>query len=211
MLDLKKIKQFIEKNLYLTILVSYSVLVGIFLFWYSFLLDGNSLTIIRSADQEFGQGFVRQIDGIYVAEGEENLRPVVVMIENHYDSRPVAGLEKASIIYETIIEGGITRFLAVFDGGVSAKRIGPVRSARPFFIDMAEEWDGVYFHAGGSPEALAELKFSDLDRVNEISADGVFFWRDISKLPPHNLYTSSILMERAIASKNFGCSFREVF
>ena len=128
-------------------------------------------------------------------------RPVAVMIENHVDSRPASGLEYARVVYEMIIEGEITRYLALFDGNFEAKKIGPVRSARPFFVALAEEWRAAYFHAGGSPEALQILKQSSIADINEISSDGIYFWRDRLRFAPHNLYTSSDLVKRALAAK----------
>lgn len=82
-----------------------------------------------------------------------------VMIDNHPDARPQqSGLSQASIVYEAIAEGGITRYLSIMplsqDDNTS---IGPVRSARPYFIDWASEYNGFYVHAGGSDTALNDL------------------------------------------------------
>ena len=117
------------------------------------------------------------------------------------NSRRAAGLEDASIVYEVIVEGDITRLLAFFDAGSQTGQIGPVRSLRPFFIDLAAEWDAVFFFAGGSPAALVRVADGSFAAVNEISGDGIYFWRDASRFPPHNLYTSAALMSRAAAAK----------
>ena len=145
----------------------------------------------------------RLLDGIVVSPIQSELRPLAVMVENHADARPVAGLEDARIVYESVVEGEITRFLAIFDGGAEVDRIGPVRSVRPFFLQLAAEWDPVLFHAGGSPEALQLLRGVMLDAVNEISGDGIYFWRDPQRQTPHNLYTSADLMRRAALAKDF--------
>jgi len=146
----------------------------------------------------------RLLDGRPLPSGTLEQRPYAVPIDNHIDAPAPAGLEEASIIYEVVVEGEITRFLAIIGSDVSASQIGPVRSLRPFFIALAEEWDAVTFHAGGSPDALELLKTSPLVSVNEISADGIYFWRDSNSDAPHNLYTSSALQRRAAEAKARG-------
>lgn len=143
----------------------------------------------------------RLLDGELVAEEKTELKPMAVILENHFQSRPISGLEQASIIYEMVVEGDITRFLALFDPELTAKKIGPVRSARPFFVDLVEEWNPVLFHAGGSIDGLKQLKNSFIYNVDEISADGIYFWRDPNRDRPHNLYTSANQMKRAIKAK----------
>lgn len=87
----------------------------------------------------------------------ETRRPMMVMIENHADSRPQSGLQNADIIYEAVSEGGITRFMGVFycgavSGAASKYDIGPVRSARTYFLDLASEYADypLYVHVGGA-------------------------------------------------------------
>ena len=84
----------------------------------------------------------------------EGRRPITAMIENHADSRPPSGLSRADVIYEAVAEGGITRFLAVMYCGLSAGdvEIAPVRSARIYFVDWAQEWGDkpLFVHVGGA-------------------------------------------------------------
>jgi hypothetical protein len=112
------------------------------------------------------------------------------MIENHPDARPPAGLSRARLVYEAEAEGGITRFLAVFTGGENIPKIGPVRSARPYYVDWAEELKALYVHCGGSPAALAKIYADKVKDFNEYY-NGSYFWRDSGRGAPHNLYTSS--------------------
>ena len=85
-------------------------------------------------------------------------RPLMVMIENHEDSRPQSGLQGADIVYEAVAEGAITRFMGVFYCGVIAEAesnkydLGPVRSARTYFLDLASEYSDypLYTHVGGA-------------------------------------------------------------
>ncbi len=132
----------------------------------------------------------RLIDGEPVKPGKENLPPVAVIIDNHSKARPPHGLSRASLVYETEAEGKITRFLAIFDTGSDLDKIGPVRSARPYFIDWARELSAPLVHCGGSPAALATLIKSDLLNLNEFYQTN-YFWRENGAQAPHNIYTSA--------------------
>lgn len=105
-----------------------------------------------------------------------------VMVDNHPDARPQqSGLSQASIVYEAIAEGGITRYLAIvplvdiLPSNDQGTTVGPVRSARPYFVDWASEYNGFYVHAGGSDTALNDL-FSNAAVYN---IDGLE-WEEVS-------------------------------
>ncbi|MDX9893089.1 MAG: DUF3048 domain-containing protein [Patescibacteria group bacterium] len=197
---MKKISDWIKLNIFFVLALILILFVFVALVFYYF-TTGNNFQWNLGTSHLNNFGSSRLLDGARVMKTEANLKPIAVMIENHADSRPVAGLDQASIVYEMVVEGDITRFLAIFDQNFSAKKIGPVRSARPFFVELAEEWNPVYFHAGGSQEALEILRRSPIYNINEISADGIYFWRDSARGVPHNLYTSSDLIKRALAAK----------
>ncbi len=132
----------------------------------------------------------RNLDGEYVKSGEENLYPIAVIIENLVEARPQSGLSRASLVFEAETEGNITRFLAFFDGGANIEKIGPVRSARPYFIDWTREFSALFVHCGGSPQALAQIANEDIFNINEFY-QGDFFWREKRRPAPHNIFTSS--------------------
>jgi hypothetical protein len=113
-----------------------------------------------------------------------------VMVENHQGARPHhRGLDKALMIQEFLVEGGISRFLVLFDRGDLPPIIGPVRSLRPYFADGAEPWASVLFFAGGSPEAFDRLQtVKNLDWFNGLSY--AEFERDETVDAPHNLFLS---------------------
>lgn len=102
------------------------------------------------------------LNGAKFTQTEKDLwsqrRPLIVMIENHEESRPQSGLSKADIVYEAVAEGAITRFMTVFYCGNAAYSlkddydIGPVRSARTYFLDWASEYSDypLYNHVGGA-------------------------------------------------------------
>lgn len=111
---------------------------------------------------------------------EVGIRPYAVMIDNEgYRVLPQGGLDKAQIIYEIIVEGGETRLMPVF-WGVGSEMIGPVRSARHYFLDYALEHDALYVHYGQSPQALSDIKTLKVAAINGMYIGKKAFW-DITK------------------------------
>lgn len=147
----------------------------------------------------------RLLNGTWVEPGQENFLPFAVLIENHFESRPVSGLSQAQVVYEVLTEATITRFLAIYDLTVEVEKIGPLRSVRPYFIELAAEYGAVLAHSGGSPAALTQLKTDQ--RVYDLNEffgyNSNYFWRDQSRLSPHNLYTSTGLLAQAQEDYNW--------
>ncbi|GFZ34136.1 putative lipoprotein YerB [Clostridium zeae] len=139
--------------------------------------------------------------GEKLTETEKSNIPFMAIIENSKDARPQSGLSEADIIFETMAEGGIPRFIALFHKN-TPKQIGPIRSARPYFLSIAEEYNLPFAHCGGSDEALSTIKTdSSIKSINEI-VNGSYFYRDTSRKAPHNLYTSADKIRKYITSKN---------
>ncbi|MGA3150086.1 MAG: DUF3048 domain-containing protein [Candidatus Saccharimonadales bacterium] len=132
-------------------------------------------------------------------------RPVTgIMIENSGDARPQSGLQDAGVVYEAIAEGGVTRFLALFQDS-SPQYIGPVRSLRPYYIDYAAPFQASIVHVGGSPDALSEVgngSFRNLDQF----FNGNYFTRVNSRYAPHNVYTSFSQLDALNKSKGYNSS-----
>ena len=118
--------------------------------------------------------------------------PIAVMIDDLSAARPQSGLSSASVVWQAPAEGGIPRYMAIFQETLP-KNIGPVRSSRYYYIAWAAEWRAVYAHAGGSPGAKATLKAKGngqyVYNVDEFRYSGTFF-RITTRRPPHNLYTT---------------------
>lgn len=112
-------------------------------------------------------------------------RTLAVMIDNVGDAIPQTSLNEAMIVYEAIVEGGLTRFLAIYKDP-QIDTIGPVRSARPYFIDYAMENDSIYIHYGGSPKALDEVQKLNIDSINGLYSPGNVYRRTNQKAAPHN-------------------------
>lgn len=156
----------------------------------------------NTTEEEIKSNLVaRRIDGIYVSPEEANIYPVAIMIDNIPPAWPQSGLEGASILYETLVEGGATRIMAVFAGG-RADKIGPVRSARQCYLEWVSEYDAIYGHVGGSPEALAAISGLGIKDFSQFS-NGQYYWRAQDRYAPHNVYTSFELIDRVIRDKNY--------
>lgn len=131
----------------------------------------------------------RRFDGVLDTSQSEKSRPFAVMIDNYPAARPPFGLAEASLVYEAPVEGGVTRYLAFFLPETAPAKIGPIRSARQYYVDIARETGATYVHCGGSPKALLsakELGTSDLDEFFK----GAYFWREGARPAPHNVLTS---------------------
>ena len=117
-------------------------------------------------------------------------RPIAVMIDNHIDAMPQAGLLEADIVYEIIVEGGETRLMLILQGK-DVDKIGPVRSSRHYFLDYALENDAIYVHYGWSPQAQSDISTLGVNNINGIYESEESFWRVSDKYAPHNAVTST--------------------
>ena len=131
-------------------------------------------------------------------------RPLGIMIENHVQARPQSGISSADIVYEAVAEGGITRFLNIFYCQ-DAPYVGPVRSARIYFIHFLQEYgdNPLYAHVGGAntpgpADALGDintLKWNLYNDLNQFSVPFPVYWRDYDRLPnvvtEHTMYSAT--------------------
>lgn len=136
------------------------------------------------------EGFRHPLTGEFIEE-QTDFFTIAVMIDNSYDVRPQYGLSQAAIVYEALVEGNITRLMGIFDSRENIDKLGPVRSARPYFIDWANEYGGVYMHVGGSPDALSQINNYNFYNIDQIGSGEIYFWRDNNLNAPHNVFTSS--------------------
>ncbi len=133
-----------------------------------------------------------EIDEFFKKYVDTNERPVAVMVDNDdKNARPHAGLDEAYLIYEMVVEGGATRFMALFRGE-NTEKIGPVRSSRHYFLDYVMENDAIYTHFGWSPKAITDISAFGIDKINGVlGTDESIFWREQKyKGDWHSAYTS---------------------
>lgn len=140
------------------------------------------------------------LTGANAPEGAIPPRPALaIKVENHPLARPQAGLNDADIVYEEPVEGGLTRFIAVFQCAAS-DRVGPVRSGRTTDPNVLRQFGAAIFgYAGGVPIVKREVPQAGLTDVNYIVAASAYT-RDDARAAPHNLYTSTVDLRKAAAS-----------
>src|SRR3989338_6434261 len=157
-----------------------------------------------------------ELFGKTVAQKWAKRRPLGIMVENSTAARPQSGLSSADIVYETVAEGGITRFLNIFYCQ-DASYVGPVRSARIYFVKLLQEYgdNPLYAHVGGAntdgpADALGEIDDLGWGVYNDLNQFGVpfpYYWRDYERLPgrvtEHTVYTNAEkLWEYAKSKRN---------
>jgi len=143
------------------------------------------------------------LNGMPILQNVSKGQTIAVIIENYTLIRDQQiGIEDAAIVYESPTEGGITRFLALYDGE-PVEKVGPVRSARPYFISWASEYRAGFVHVGGSPASMANLRSNfRIFNIDEF-ADSRTVWRDYRYLSPHNAYTSTNKILQRLNEKKY--------
>lgn len=146
----------------------------------------------------------KEIEAFFNTYVNTKERPIAVMIDNDNESaRPQEGLDKSYLIYEMVVEGGATRFMALYRGE-NIEKIGPVRSSRHYFLDYVMENDAIYTHFGWSPKATTDISAYGIDKINGIlSSDESVFWREKKYRGDwHSAYTSvENIKNRAVQKK----------
>lgn len=143
-----------------------------------------------------------------LVEQEITMRPIIATINNHPQARPQSGLASADVVYEMLAEGDITRFLALYQSELPSK-IGPIRSARSYFIEIAKGLDAFYIAHGYSPEAQMMLQQGIVDHINGMQYDGTFFQRSSDRVAPHNSYISGENVKRGAEKVNASLLYKK--
>lgn len=136
-----------------------------------------------------------------------NRRTVMAVINNHPDARPQTGLGEADMVFEMIAEYDITRFLALYQSDFP-ETIGPIRSAREYFVELAAASDAFFVAHGYSPAAQVMLESGVVDHVNGIQHDGTLFQRSSDRVAPHNSYITAENIETAMGNVQASTEYR---
>lgn len=138
-----------------------------------------------------------------------NDRPIAFMIDNNTNAQPQASINSTYMVYEIIVEGGETRLMALFKG-TDADEVGPIRSARHYFLDYAMENDALYAHLGMSPQAERDFDVFDIDHINgqiydtgKSRTSNSLYWRASHKKAPHNAYTNTASILKIASDKGW--------
>jgi hypothetical protein len=149
------------------------------------------------------------LTGLLVSPEVAAQHPIAVMVDDQFYARPQSGFNSAAIVWHAPAEGGIPRYMLIFQDEV-APEIGPVRSSRLYYIQWAAEWNSLYVHAGGSPQAIRRLNRSghgewvwNADQfkwgtgaASCAGIQGCFLWRTTERFPPHDVYTDGKHLRR---------------
>lgn len=137
---------------------------------------------------------------LQIVDTNSTSRPYAVMINNINVARPLqSGLQDAYIIYEIIVEGGITRYMALFLDQ-DTERIGSIRSARHYFLDYALENDAIYVHHGQSPQAQSDFRTLGIDRIEVNNSTTGFRDNSLNVASEHRLFTSIGLLNNGLGN-----------
>lgn len=205
---LQRLRDFINRHRIATMCICGAILIAIggavaFVLTYRAPVASNNHT--TPVQKKTVEKYYSHLNGIEVASKADLSKPVTaIMIENSPDARPHSGLKQAEVVYEAIAEGGITRFLTLFQQH-KPQLIGPVRSLRMYYVDWLAPYQASVAHVGGSHASLQEIrggKYRDIDQF----FNGGSYWRANDRRPPHNVYTSFEKLDALNASKGYKSS-----
>ncbi len=158
------------------------------------------------------------LTGLPCTPEEKAVRPIAVMINNNKASYPQESVSLADIVYECDMEGGVTRLMALYSDWKEIGNIGSMRSARDYFVDIADSHDAIYVHAGGSPSAytaIADIAIDNIDGVNMYNLPTNTFWRDKDRIKQgryeHSMLTSGEKIYTAVTSLKYRTEYSNDF
>lgn len=160
--------------------------------------DENSGEYYTFEERTGKDGMIRSfLTGEMVDAAIGDRRPVAVMMSNDKAALPQYGINRAGVVYEAPVEGGMNRFMAIMENYDDLDRIGSVRSCRTYYTYFAREFDAIYAHYGQS--TFAKPYLSNVDNINGLESIGtVAYFRSKDRKSPHNAYTSGELLNKSI-------------
>ena len=207
---LQRLRDFINRHRIATMCICGAILIAIggavaFVLTYRAPVADTAYHAPAKKAPKTAEKYYSHLNGIEVASKADLSKPVTaIMIENSPDARPHSGLKQAEVVYEAIAEGGITRFLTIFQQH-KPQLIGPVRSLRMYYVDWLAPYQASVAHVGGSHASLQEIrngKYRDIDQF----FNGSSYWRANDRRPPHNVYTSFEKLDALNAGKGYKSS-----
>lgn len=164
-------------------------------------MDGSAEDIVIVSRDGY---VLSDLTGEWIEEEYANQKPLCIMINNISEAMPQSGLSQAAVTYEILVEGGITRYLCVFDRYDNIEKLGPIRSARVPYVQLAKMYDGLFAHYGWSPSAQEMIEGDpSIDTLNGIYLGEIMYYRDPNRAAPHDVYTNSDLIASGIDNKGY--------
>lgn len=206
----KRLRAFIERHRLATLLICGVILIWLgcaaaFCLTYKAPVATTDSTPVATKKKAEPTKYYSPLSGVEVADEAATKSAVTaVMIENSPDARPQSGLKQAEVVYEAIAEGGITRFLVLYQQN-KPSLVGPVRSLRMYYVDWLAPYQASVAHVGGSAAALAEIRngsYRDIDQFFNANS----YWRASDRYAPHNVYTNFENLDALNAAKGYTSS-----
>ncbi len=179
----------------------------------------NPSGIVAEYDYISGYGMPREADsgkirsylsGKLVDKSVGERRPVAIMLNNIKDALPMSGVSAADVIYECVVEGGLTRMMGIFENYDDLDKIGSVRSCRNYFVYCALEYDAIYCHYGQSVYAMPLLEEDFVDNLSGLGAEGdTVYYRTNDRIAPHNAYASAKGIKKGIEDLGYRNTYRD--
>lgn len=170
----------------------------------------TEITVTAAPEEPSREGQMRSyLTGLWVPEEVGNKRPYAIQFSNFKTVRNQSGIGQADIVYECLVEGGITRLLGIGEN-FSGDRLGSVRSSRHYFVSIADEYDAIYIHYGKTKYAkskIAKLAIDNLD--GETGIGTTVFYRDKNLKAPHNAFASIDGILKGIEKKGYRNEYKE--
>jgi hypothetical protein len=150
------------------------------------------------------------LDGQPAPKDSAHRLPMAIMIDDNIVARPQSGFSSASIVYQAFVDGGEDRYMLIFQEG-TASNIGPVRSARPYYVYWAAEYKALYGHWGGDAKSLQEVipaMAGSIYNMDDLNGGSCPYTRDSTKPAPHNGYTNSAALISCAATKHYPSTYQ---
>lgn len=198
----KNLKAWLKRHWVAVAIITGAIIVSGGLVAALYLVPSSNIPALSNYKPKPAEKFYSPLTGVQVDNEDATKQAVTaVMIENSPDARPQSGLKQAGVVYEALAEGGVTRFLAVYQQS-KPQLIGPVRSLRIYYLDWAAPYNASIAHVGGSGNALSEVRngsYRDIDQFFNPDA----YWRSADRYAPHNMYTGFERLDALNSAKGY--------
>ena len=197
----KKKDDIFKKKIYYILLAFFLLVFLILLITYVILSSGNKPKPAVNPPKQIKEVKKTEDSSIKIYNENSNDKPIAFMIDNNIGEAKHAGLQDSYLNYEIIVEGGLTRIMAIYKDK-QVPLIGPIRSARHYFLDYAMENDAIYAHFGWSPQAESDIKDMGVKNINGVT-DPEPYRRDEKSIAPHNVFTNTSYIKSYMEKKNY--------
>ena len=177
--------------------------------------DSTAQTVQEQTTQEVKNPHEGQAQSVISGKWESSelaqQKAVAVMYSNIKQAMPQSNISKADIVFESLVEGGITRLCCFFENQTELEKIGPVRSCRTYYTYFAREYDAIYAHYGQAAYALPYLEQHVIDNLNGIQIGKLAFFRTTDRKAPHNAYTDASHLQAGIDAMGYSQEYKEEY